>query len=212
MTRRSRNYPRSRRIVVASFSLLAISLGTLANTMLFPQLMTPRPPVYNGADVAANWEWRSMAIATHPWWLYEKWPNSHVTNVGFVSASANENDLELGIIFGSGLSKDLGLSIDDSVPPLDLESLDIRGEIDSHIQNYSRIHCRSSYEMVSRDTCYFFVAWDSSLIDGTSPTFIGILTSSEKDLEEFGLIEARLLEEILSTPIQTLSPMGHSDD
>lgn len=183
---------------------LGLVLGIGLNVVLAPQLMTPRPPVFNGPDVAENWEWRSMAIQTHSWWLSEKFPDAVVERVGFTAPPGRPNDLEVGMQFSQWFDPLLGLRVNTEFPPLDVVDLGIRDELRTYEKVYSRIHCRSGQEMVDRDTCYYFVAWDSELLPDSEPVFIGVRTVAEEGKEEMALVEKNLLNKISPVPLTDL--------
>lgn len=186
---------------------LLISLGIVAgialNVTVAPQIMTPRPPVFNGPDIAENWEWRSMAIHTHGWWLWEQFPGATVVNAGFVEPPGNPDAPPVGLLFKPWVDE-IGLDVDFSQPALDVSGLDIRDDLAAHQKVYSRIHCRSSQDMEQRDTCYYFVAWDDDLIPDGAPTFVAVLTNANEDDEEMALVEKTLLERISPVAIEDL--------
>lgn len=191
---------------------VGLALGVALNVFIAPQLSTPRDPIFNGPDIAENWEWRSMAIWMHPWWLAEQFPAASVTNSGFSIPPASPSDLPLGMKFEESLAEDVGLKIVGNSPALDIRSIDIRNKLEGYFQNYSRIHCRSSMEMVKRDSCYFFVAWDNSAIDVSNPVFVGVLTNTNLGEEEMGLVEEELLRRLSPIPIETIPVMGTTDE
>ena len=78
---------------------LGLALGIGLNVTVAPQIMTPRPPVFNGPDIAENWEWRSMAIQMHSWWLWEQFPDAQVVNAGFIEPPGNPDALPVGMKF-----------------------------------------------------------------------------------------------------------------
>lgn len=184
---------------------LGLAMGIGLNTFVAPQLMTPRPPVFNGPDIAENWEWRSMAIYMHAWWLWEQFPDATVTHVGFIPPPGHPELLPVGMKFSGAWDPLLGLAVDLSSPPLDLSGLDVRDELFSHRHVYSRIHCRVGQEMEVRDTCYYFVAWDPALLSDNSPEFVGIELNRTLGEEEMALVERSLLEAVASTNIENLS-------
>lgn len=181
-------------------------LGLGLNVTLVPQIMTARPPIFNGPDIAENWEWRSMAVHSHSWWLWEKFPESSATHVGFVTPPGNPDALRVGMLYSQWMDRQGALSteVDASLPPLDVSELGIRDDLYSHQKVYSRIHCRSGQEMEDRDTCYYFVSWSPELLDDTPPRFIGVLTNSAQDKEEMALIEENLLRELSPVPLRQL--------
>ena len=183
---------------------LGIALGIALNVTLAPQIMTPRPPVFNGPDIASNWEWRSMAIHSHSWWLAEQFPEAEVRNAGFVEPPGRPDALRVGMMFEQRLDEELDISIDTSRPPLDVSDLDIRDELFAHQKVYSRIHCRSGQEMEQRDTCYYFVAWSPELLDDSPPRFIGVETRRTLNKEEMALVEESLLREISPVPLEDI--------
>lgn len=187
-------------------ALIAIGLigGITLNTTLAPQLMTPRPPVFNGPDIAENWEWRSMASQTHSWWLWEKFPDATVVNAGFVPPPGRPDALMVGMKFSHWIDEFLGLDVDTTEPALDVTELGIRDELRSYQIVYSRIDCRSGQDMETRDTCYYFVAWDFSLIPGENPVFVAVETSRTLGDEEMALVERNLLEKISPVPLHEL--------
>ncbi|MDR9435161.1 hypothetical protein [Pontimonas sp.] len=185
---------------------LGLAVGVGLNVTLVPQIMTPRTPVFNGADIAENWEWRSMAIHSHSWWLWEKFPESTATHVGFVTPPGNPDALRVGMLYSQWMDRQGALSteVDASLPPLDVSELGIRDALYPHHRVYSRIHCRSGQEMADRDTCYYFVSWSEELLGDDPPRFIGVLTNREQDKEEMALIEENLLRDVSPVPLEDL--------
>lgn len=190
-----------------SLLALGLALGIFLNAFIAPQLSVPSKPVFNGPDVAENWDWRSMAIWMHPWWLANRFPGARVENVGFVVPSGHDDALPVGMKFEENTARRVGLEVDASQPALDIRSASIRESLRSYEQNYSRIHCRSSQDMLKRDTCYFFVAWDSSLISATTPTFVGVLTETALGKEEMGLVEKTLLQRLVGKSLTQVPTM-----
>lgn len=184
------------KILRASVLALGLALGIVLNVTVAPQIYTPRPPVFNGPDVAENWEWRSMAIQTHSWWLWEQFPEASVSHVQMTTPPGADNLLPVGMAFTQRFEELRTLTIDTTLPPLDLVGLGINDDLANYYKVYSRIHCRSGQEMVKRDTCYYFVAWDDSLLGSEPPHFVGVRTNAEEGAEEMGLVEERLLERI----------------
>ena len=182
----------------------ALGIGIALNVTLVPQLMSPRPPVFNGADIAENWEWRSMAIEMHGWWLWEQFPEAQARNVGFTTPPGRPSALPVGMEFEQWSDEFLTTSLDTSTAPLDVSQLGIRDELLAYSKVYSRIHCRSGQEMVDRDTCYYFVAWSEDRLPEGPPTFIGVRTNSETDEEEMALIEEGLLNSVSPVPVDDL--------
>lgn len=183
---------------------VGLLVGMVLNLFFAPQLMTPRPPVFNGPDIAENWEWRSMAIQMHSWWLWNEFPNARVTNVGFVPPVGNPQGLPVGMQFSLWIDELLGLDVDKSLPPLDVSELEITDALSAFQKVYSRIHCRTGQEMAIRDTCYYFVAWDDELLTDDAPVFIGIETNRTQDKEEMALVEKSLLEKVSPVPLSQL--------
>ena len=179
-------------------------LGVALNVFVAPQLMTPRPPIFNGPDIAENWEWRSMAIHNHSWWLWDKFPDATVVNAGFTTPPGQPDALEVGMLFSLWIDKHLGLDVDTSEPALDVTSLNIRDALLEYERIYSRIHCRSGQEMETRDTCYYFVAWDPEILPDENPVFVGVETSRQLNQEEMALVELNLLEKISPIPVADL--------
>ena len=182
---------------------LGLALGIGLNVAVAPQIMTPRAPVFNGPDIAENWEWRSMAVQMHSWWLWEQFPDATVLNAGFVEPPGNPDALRVGIQLNDW-TEELDLDVDFSLPPLDVSELDIRDELYAHQKVYSRIHCRSGQEMEVRDTCYYFVSWSPDLLGDEAPTFIGVETNRQQDKEEMALIEEQLLREISPVALENI--------
>lgn len=183
---------------------LGLSLGIVLNVFLAPQIMSARPPVFNGADIAENWEWRSMAIHDHSWWLAETFPNAQVSHVGFIPPESAPGGLKVGMIWEKWITEYLSITVDTSAPPLDIADGDIQSSLSAHHKLYSRIHCRTDQEMVDEDGCYYFVAWAPELLDNQSPHFVGVVTNRDKDDEEMGLVEVDLLESILGRELEAV--------
>lgn len=147
-----------------------------------------------------------MAIHSHSWWLWEKFPQSTATHVGFVTPPGNSEALRVGMLYSQWMDRQGALStdVDASLPPLDVSKLGIRDALYPHHRVYSRIHCRSGQEMEDRDTCYYFVSWSEELLGDDKPRFIGVLTNREQDKEEMALIEENLLREVSPVPLEDL--------
>mgnify|MGYP001605238692 FL=1 len=183
---------------------LGVFLGVALNVTVAPQIMTPPTPVFNGPDIAENWEWRSMAIQNHSWWLWEKFPEATAVHVGFVVPPGNPEALPVGMEFEQWMDEEFSTTVDGSLPPLDVSELGIRDALHAHHKVYSRIHCRSGQEMQQRDTCYYFVSWDDRLLGEDPPRFIGVETNREQDREEMALIEEKLLREVSPLPLEEI--------
>ena len=181
-----------------------IIFGFFLNLFLVPQIMSPRPPVFNGADIAGNWEWRSMAIHSHSWWFAERVPNGRVSHVGFVPPEAFPNGLEVGMIWEKWYTPYLNFEVDSTKPPLDIANEDIQTVLNDHHQVYSRIHCRTDQTMIDEDGCYYFVAWSAELSDNQPPHFVGVVTNRQTGDEEMGLVEVQLLEDIVGAKLETI--------
>lgn len=184
--------------------VLGLALGIILNLTVAPQIMTARTPVFNGPDIAENWEWRSMAIQTHSWWLSEQFPNATAVHVGFVPPPGNSDALPVGMEFEQWTDVAFSTTIDTSLPPLDVSDLGIRDALYDKHKVYSRIHCRSGQEMEVRDTCYYFVSWDENLLGEGPARFIGVETNREKDREEMALVEENLLRAVSPVPLETI--------
>ena len=187
-----------------------IIFGFFLNLFLVPQIMSPRPPVFNGADIAENWEWRSMAIHEHSWWLYEAFPDARVSHVGFIPPASAPGGLNVGMIWEKWITHYFSIEVDSSEPPLDLADRDLQSVIIPHHKVYSRIHCRTDQNMVDEDGCYYFVAWSPDLLDSRSPQFVGVVTNRQKDREEMGLVEIRLLHDLLNGELQDIQSIEES--
>jgi len=183
--------------------LAVIALGIPLNIFVYPQVYEQRPPVFRGPDIAANWEWRSMATGEHSWWLWSLFPDAHVSNVGYQPPPNDPNGLAVGILFSSWRNEYLGLDVDDSLPPLDVTNLDIRDDILAEARLYSRIRCRDSQAMKKRDSCYYLVAWNEALMPSGGPHFVAVRTVRDDD-SEVALVEQRFLESLISDPLDSL--------
>ena len=179
-------------------------LGSILNVTIAPQIMTPRTPVFSGPDMAANWEWRSMAIETHGWWLWNAFPDATITHAEMVVPPGNPDALEVGMEFTQWMDQQLGLEVVEELPPFDVTELGIRDQLFGQHKVYSRIHCRSGQEMEVRDTCYYFVAWAPDLLPENNPHFIGVVTNREQDREEMALVEENLLRELSPVSLEEI--------
>ena len=179
-------------------------LGGVLNVTVAPQIMTPRTPVFNGPDMAANWEWRSMAIETHGWWLVDQFPDATVTHAEMVIPPDNPEALEVGMELTQWMDQQLGLEVVTELPPYDVTELGIRDQLFGQHKVRGRIHCRSGQEMEVRDTCYYFVAWAPDLLPDDNPHFVGVVTNREQNREEMALVEENLLREISPVPLEEL--------
>lgn len=183
--------------------LVAASIAVPLNVLVYPQVYEPRPPIFNGPDIAANWEWRSMAIAEHSWWLWEQFPDAKVSHVGFVAPPNQPGALEVGIQFSSWRDEKLGLDVDTSLPPLDVTKLGIRDALLAEGRVFSRIHCRDAQKQLPRDTCFYFVAWNDDLLPTTEPEFLALRTNFDDD-SEVALVERTFLESLISGSLESL--------
>lgn len=181
---------------------LGLTVGFVLNLFLAPQIMSPRPPVFNGADIAGNWEWRSMAIHDHSWWLYEMFPDAQVSHVGWIPPASSPEGLKVGMIWEKWITQYFSIEVDSSEPPLDVADRGLQSALNAHHKVYSRILCRTDQEMVDEDGCYYFVAWSPELLDSRTPEFVGVVTNRQTDDEEMGLVEVRLLEDLLNGQLQ----------
>ena len=182
-------------------SFLALSVAVPINIFVSPQVYAPREPVFSGVDIASNWQWRSMAIREHSWWLWSVFPDAHVSHVGFVRRSSGE--LPVGIQFSSWRDEYLGLDVDESETPLDVTDLDVRQALLSEARVFSRIHCRDNQAMTVRETCFYFVAWSDDLLPETNPEFIAVRTKLDDD-SEVALVEKTFLASVLPVSINRI--------
>jgi len=183
------------------FSIAILFFGFIFNLVYSPQIYVARPPVFNGVDIASTWEWRSMAIREHSWWLWSVFPDAHVSHVGFVRRSSGE--LPVGIRFSSWRDEYLGLDVEESETPLDVTDLDVRQALLSEARVFSRIHCRDNQAMTVRDTCFYFVAWSDDLLPETNPEFIAVRTNLDED-SEVALVEKTFLASVLPVSIDQI--------
>lgn len=192
--------------MLIGFGLL---VGIGLNMSVAPQIMTPRPPIFSAADIAANWEWRSMAIGTHGYWMSTQFPDAHLIHTGDAGPPKEDGSNPIGIQINRWAEiLDLDVSIEGA--PFDLVGMDVKEQLSAFQKLYSRIDCRIDPENSEKDTCYYFVAWDEESI-GAEPTFVGVLTSDTAKKEEFGLVELTLLERITGLPASALPVMGETN-
>lgn len=180
-----------------------LAIGALVNVFVSPQIYVPRPPVFNGVDIAQTWEWRSMAIDEHSWWLSYHFPDATVRHAGYLRPPGKPGALEVGIQFSSGRDAYLPITIDDSEPPLDVSELDIRDDLLRYAKVFSRIHCRDFQSMVVRDSCFYFVAWDDETLPAEKPEFVGVRTFIDAD-SEVALVERGLLERLSPVALEDI--------
>ena len=190
---------------------LGLAFGFILNLFFAPQIMSPRPPVFNGADIAENWEWRSMAIHDHSWWLNETFPDAQVSHVGWIPPASSPDGLKVGMIWEKWITQYFSIEVDSSEPPLDVTDRGLQSALDTHHKVYSRILCRTDQNMIDEDGCYYFVAWSPDLLDNRPPQFVGVVTNREKDREEIGLVEVQLLQNILDTELATIPSIEETD-
>jgi hypothetical protein len=183
--------------------LAALAVAVPINVMVYPQVYEPRSPVFNGPDIASEWEWRSMAIREHSWWLWAHFPDAKVSHVGFVASSDELQGLAVGIKFSSWRDEYLGLDVDSSLPPFDATNLGIREQLLAEGRVFSRIHCRDNQEMIVRDSCFYFVAWNDDLLPTVEPEFVAVRTYLDED-SEVALVERTFLESLVNGPLETL--------
>lgn len=193
----------------------ALSVGLLWNVFFAPQIMTPRPPVFNGADISGTWEWRAMADGAHDWWLWREFPDAKVVNAGYVAPPDGSGIRPVGIQFAFLATEQFGLQVDSSEPPLDITPFDIQDELYQHAKNYSRIDCRDNQAMQEADTCYYFISWDWDLLANSEPVFYGVRTNlvepgSDSD-SEYALVEATLLQSLIDTPLSEIPNLHEVD-
>ena len=183
--------------------LAVVALGIPLNMVFYPQVYEARSPVFNGPDIASNWEWRSMAISEHSWWLWSVFPDARVSHVGFAAPPGKPDGLEVGIKFSNWRDDYLGLDVDASLPPLDVTDLGIRDELLTEARVFSRIHCRDNQEMTVRDSCFYFVAWRDDLMTSSNPEFLAVRTFLDDD-SEVALVEKAFLTSLIPAPLDSV--------
>ena len=191
------------RLLRTSLVVVLLAMGAIVNTTISPQIYVPRPPIANGIDIASTWEWRSMAIREHSWWLSHYFPGVSVTHVAYGPPPTTPGGLDVGIQFASWRDRYLDIRIDDSLPPLDVSALGLRELLIENGRVFSRIHCRDNQQMTIRDSCFYFVAWDDELLADSVPTFVAVRTNLDDD-SEYALVEQNLLENTLSVDVKEI--------
>lgn len=151
-----------------------------------------------------------MAIREHSWWLSHYFPGVQVTNVAYQIPPQHPGGLEVGIQFASWRDDYLDISIDQSKPPLDISLYGVRDQLLDLGKVFSRIHCRDNQEMVVRDSCFYFVAWDDNTLSSTTPTFVAVRTYIDDD-SEYALVEKPLLERLLGEPVGDIPTLWEVD-
>lgn len=188
----------------------ALSVGLIWNLSFARQIMTFKPPVFNGPDVAENYEWRRMADGSHDWWLWANFPEAEVRNAGFVERDGSSSQRPEGIQFASVATEYLGLNVDPRFPPLEVSHLGVREELLEYSAYRSRIDCLSEFSTVKLDSCDFFVSFDSAQISKSPKVFYAVRTS-KGERPEYGLVEEGLLSSVLSVPISELENQHQAD-
>lgn len=190
----------------AALVVALLVAGSFVNSALFEDVYVPRTPVANGPEIVDNWEWRSMATGQHSWWLAHYVPGAIVTNVNYLSPANSPEREELGIDFSSWRDKYLDIAIDDSAAPLDVSDLGIHDDLLDSGKVFSRIDCRTP-KMTVPDSCFFFIAWEDSLLVSNIPIFVAVLTNVDEE-SEFALVERNLLKNLLGIPLGDVSTIS----
>lgn len=151
-----------------------------------------------------------MAVREHSWWLTYYFPNSQVTNVAYAPPPGDSSLLPVGIQFSGWRDDYLSIDFDTTEPPLDIAALGVREELLNSAKVFSRIHCRDNQQMLVRDTCFFFVAWDESQIDHDNPVFVAVRTNLDVD-SEYALVERNLLSSVLPQSISSTDNIWESE-
>jgi len=184
-------------------------LASAVNLFFAPQIYSPRPPAFSGADLAGNEAWRGHAFSFQPSWLAATLPNSRFINVrtGLPDWSP-EAGYEMGILWEPRTVAIENLIIDDSEFPLDLSGLNIRDQLADHHQLYALIRCQSDPIAGGQDLCDYFVAFDDTVNPDDALTFVGVFTVTGSDTNEVGFVEKGLLERLVGKDLATLPTIG----
>lgn len=196
-------------IIRALLLVGVLAMAGFVNIVLAPQIYSPRPPVFSGADIAASWEWRGHGFSFQPSWLAKNLPQSTFTHVKTGSPPGSEGaGTEIGLLWNERTVVIEGLRVDESDFPLDISILGLQATIANHHQLFARIRCQSVPQSQGPDLCDYFVAWDDTVSPDEPLTFVAVFTVTEPDEQEVGFIEQGLLARLLGQPIAGIPTIG----
>ena len=196
---------RIRLVVLAGVLVVA----GIVNVFFAPQIYTPRPPVFTGADMAASREWRGHAFSFQPSWLAKNLPASTFTHVktgrppGFPPDGG-----DIGLMWNERTVILEGLSIDETRFPLDISGLGVRDTLVDYHQLFAQIRCQSDPRMEGPEMCDYFVAWDEGQSPEDALTFVAVFTVSDQDEQEVGFVEQDLLTRLVGGPLERIPTIG----
>lgn len=194
-------------------SLLAIvALGAVSvNVFLAPQIYNPRPPAFNGPQLAETERWAGMAREMHAWWLADRFPGSTVIHAGQIKPPGSEGAIAAGIRIADWSAEFLPLTIDKSKAAVDVSGLRVREALHTHHRLEGAIPCHAdAFDPASGGwTCDYFIAWSDDLLPAAAPIFVAALTIADgSGGYEMALIEKNLLEATTGIPVSSLSTVA----
>lgn len=188
--------------------LAVIASGAVAvNLFLAPQIYNPRPPAFNGPQLAETERWAGMAREMHAWWIADRFPNATLLHAGQIRPPGSPDAFAAGIRIADWSTEFLPLTIDTSTAAVDVSNLRIRDTLFAKRQLTGAIPCHAdALDPASGGwTCAYFIAWDDDLLSETPPVFIGARTIADGSGNyEVAFVEKSLLESIVGSPHQSL--------
>lgn len=190
-------------------SLLAIvAAGTVVvNLFLAPQIYQPRPPAFNGPQLAETERWAGMAREMHAWWMADRFPNATIIHAGQLTPPGSTDALAAGIRIADWSAEFLPLTIDESRAAIDVSGLNVRETLFADNKLVGAIPCQAdAFDGASGGwTCAYFVAWRDDLLTDSPPTFVAVRTIADTSGNyEMALIEQTLLERVTGLPLSNL--------
>ncbi len=187
----------------------ALVLATVVNLFFAPQIYSPRPPAFSGADLAANEVWRGHAFSFQPSWLAATLPNSTFVNVrNDIPDWALPEGGPIGIGWNMRTVTIENLAFDDTDYPLDLSGLGVRDLIAQHHQLFALIGCQSDPVGPVQGLCDYFVAFDDTVNPTNELTFVAVFTITGGEPNEVGFVEKGLLERLVGANMSAIPTIG----
>ena len=192
--------------------LAVISGGAVAlNVFMAPQIYNPRPPAFNGPQLAETERWAGMAREMHGWWIADRFPGATLLHAGQVTPPGSPDAFAAGIRIADWSVEFLPLTVDTSKAAVDVSDLGVREDLYDLRKLTGAIPCHAdAFDPTSGGwTCDYFIAWDDQLLPDTPPVFIGVRTIADGSGNyEVALIEKALLESVVGRPVATLPTLA----
>ena len=192
--------------------LAIIAAGAVAvNLFLAPQIYNPRPPAFNGPQLAETERWAGMAREMHGWWIAERFPEATLLYAGQVRPPGSPDAVAAGIRVADWSAEFLPLTIDTSRAAVDVSGLGVREDLYQLRKLTGAIPCHAdAFDPASGGwTCAYFIAWNDELLPETPPVFIGVRTIADGSGNyEVAFIEESLLESVVGRPVASLPTLA----